>query len=152
MKKADLAKSIAAKLSSIAQSKGLPYQLISTTFLLERLLARLILDSRLAKSLVFKGGYVGLRVYDSPRYTIDLDALLLKADLNETLKRTIAAAQKDISDGTWLLFESQADSKTQGEYGGVRQVFRAGLGEPLKDVRRAQTINFDLGIGDPVTP
>jgi len=152
MKKIDLAKSIAAQLSSIAQSRGLPYQLIATTFLLERLLARLVLDSRLAKSLVFKGGYVGLRVYESPRYTIDLDALLLKAGVAETLKRTVAAGQKDINDGAWFLFESQVELKTQGEYGGVRQVFRAGLGEPPRDVRRTQTINFDLGIGDPVTP
>lgn len=152
MKKADQAKSIAAKLSSLAKSRGVPYQIISTTFLLERLLARLLLDSQLSKTLIFKGGYVGLRVYESPRYTIDLDALLHKTDAVATLKRSAEAAKADIGDGAWFIFESQIDLTTQGEYGGIRQVFRAGIGEPLKDLRLAQVVHFDVGIGDPVTP
>ncbi len=152
MNKSDLAKSISAKLSTIAKSNKLPYQTISMAFFLERLLARLVSDSKLSKSLVFKGGYVGLRVYESPRYTIDLDALLLNANINDTLKRTSKAAETDIGDGTWFVLESQTDLKTQGEYGGVRQVFRAGMGEQLEDVRRAQVIHFDVGIGDPITP
>ena len=41
---------------------------------------------------------------------------------------------------------------TQGEYGGVRQSYRAGIGEILPDITRAQNIRFDLGIGDPITP
>ncbi|MFN8945835.1 MAG: nucleotidyl transferase AbiEii/AbiGii toxin family protein, partial [Pseudobdellovibrionaceae bacterium] len=28
----------------------------------------------------------------------------------------------------------------------------AGIGEVLKDLKKAQVVNFDLGIGDPVTP
>lgn len=58
MKKEDRAKSISAKLSKISRATGINYQGISTTFLLERLLARLVADGKLAKSLVFKGGYV----------------------------------------------------------------------------------------------
>ena len=41
---------------------------------------------------------------------------------------------------------------TQGEYGGIRQVYRAGIGEVLKNLKKAQIIHFDLGIGDPITP
>ena len=152
MSKADQAKSISTKLSKISQSKGLNYQNISTTFLLERLLARLISNPQLAKALVFKGGYVGLRVYNSARYTIDLDALLIKSNVQETMKQTAKAIEADLSDGAWFVLESQLDLKTQGEYGGIRQIFRAGIGEKLKDIKRAQVINFDLGIGDPVTP
>lgn len=152
MKKADQARSIAAKLSTQAKNKGIPYQLVSTTFLIERLLARLLLDNHLAENLVFKGGYVGLRVYESARYTVDLDALLNGADLTKTLERVTKAAQKDIGDCAWFVLESQVDLQTQGEYGGIRQVFRAGLGEPLKDLKRAQVVHFDIGIGDPITP
>jgi predicted nucleotidyltransferase component of viral defense system len=152
MKKEDQAKSIAAKLSKISRTKGINYQNISTTFLLERLLARLVADRSLAKSLVFKGGYVGLRVYNSNRYTIDLDALLVKADITATLKKSAKAIEKDIHDGAWFILESQINLKTQGEYGGVRQVYRAGIGDIPNDIKRAQIINFDLGIGDPVTP
>lgn len=152
MKKEAQAKSISSKLSKISQETGIGYQIISTTFLLERLLARLVSDAKLAKSLVFKGGYVGLRVYNSNRYTIDLDALLVKADIPSILNKTTSAIESDLGDGAWYLLESQVNLKTQGEYGGVRQVYRAGIGEPPKDVKRAQVIHFDLGIGDPVTP
>lgn len=152
MKKEDQAKSISSKLSKISQSTGISYQIISTTFLLERLLARLVSDTKLAKSLVFKGGYVGLRVYNSNRYTIDLDALLVNADISSVLKKTTLAIESDLNDGAWFLLESQINLKTQGEYGGVRQVYRVGIGEPPKDIKKAQVIHFDLGIGDPVTP
>jgi len=152
MKKEDQAKSIASKLSKISRSVGINYQSISTTFLLERLLARLVADNKLAKSLVFKGGYVGLRVYNSNRYTVDLDALLVKADIPSVLKQTAKAIETDTGDGAWFVLDSQIDLKTQGEYGGVRQIYRSGIGDIPKDVKRAQVINFDLGIGDPVTP
>lgn len=68
------------------------------------------------------------------------------------MKKTKQAIETDIGDGTWFALESQIDLKTQGEYGGVRQTFRAGIGEVLKDIKRANVINFDIGIGDPVTP
>ena len=152
MKKEDQAKSIASKLSKISRSTGINYQSISTTFLLERLLARLVANGKLSKSLVFKGGYVGLRVYNSIRYTVDLDALLVKADIPSILKQTAKAIQTDTGDGAWFVLESQMDLKTQGEYGGVRQIYRSGIGEIPQDIKRAQIINFDLGIGDPVTP
>ncbi len=51
-----------------------------------------------------------------------------------------------------LKYEDQMDLATQGEYGGVRQVYRAGIGEVLKNLSKAQTVYFDLGIGDPITP
>ena len=100
---------------------------MATSFLIERLLARLVFDKALLKVLVFKGGYVGLRVYNSERYTVDLDALLLKADILGTLVKTISAIETDIGDGAWFVYESQIDLKTQGEYGGIRQVFRGGI-------------------------
>jgi hypothetical protein len=109
--------SIATKLSSLAKKKGVTYQSMATSFLIERLLARLVLDKALVKVLVFKGGYVGLRVYNSERYTVDLDALLLKADILGTLVKTISAIETDIGDGAWFAYESQIDLKTQGEYG-----------------------------------
>ncbi len=62
------------------------------------------------------------------------------------------AAETDQNDCVWFKFEKEVDLKTQGEYGGIRLVFRSGIGEPLTDIRRAQLLHFDLGIGDPVTP
>lgn len=83
---------------------------------------------------------------------MDLDALLIKANLEETLKIAKDKVEADLDDGVWFRFEDQIDLDTQGEYGGIRQVYRAGVGEVLKNLKKAQIINFDLGIGDPITP
>lgn len=147
-----LGTSIAQKLLGIQKKMGIPYQILATSFLIERLVARLINDEHLQKALVFKGGFVSLKVYKSPRYTVDLDALLVKSNLEKTLETAKEAAAEDLGDGVWFHFEEQIDLATQGEYGGIRQVYRAGIGERLKQVRKAQIVNFDLGIGDPVTP
>ena len=77
----DQARSIGAKLSAVAKKLNVPYQKILTEFLLERLVVRLNGNPELSQYLIFKGGYVSLRVYNSPRYTIDLDALLKQGDL-----------------------------------------------------------------------
>ena len=144
--------SVTQKLLALKDKAGVPFANISTAFLIERLVARLVADKELRKSLVFKGGFVSMKVYASPRYTIDLDALLLKANIKETLQQTKVAAEGDLDDGVWFRFEEQVDLQTQGEYGGFRQVYRAGIGPELKNLKKAQIVNFDLGIGDPVTP
>ena len=107
---------------------------------------------KLYRPIIFKGGYVALRIYKSSRYTIDLDALLSKHHIRETLKQVRKVAEKNISDAVWFRFEKEIDLKTQGEYGGIRQVFRAGIGEIPTNITRAQVIHFDLGTGDPIIP
>ncbi len=82
---------------------------------------------------------MGLRIYKSSRYTIDLDAVKV-------------VVEKTFNDAVWFRFEKEIDLKTQGEYGGVRQVFRAGIGEIPKNIKKFQIIQFDLGIGDPIVP
>jgi len=144
--------SVRAKLKSLASKMKIQYSHLETVFLIERLVARLIADKKLSQNLVFKGGFVGLKVYQSPRYTIDLDALLVKSNIEQTLDLVKEQAQSDMDDGVWFRLESQMDLATQGEYGGIRHTYRAGIGEILKDIKRAQIINFDLGIGDPITP
>ena len=144
--------SVTQKLIQLSAKQGALFPNLVTIFLIERLVSRLVADEKLRNHLVFKGGFVGLKVYDSPRYTVDLDALLLKANVDATLSMTKAAAESDLDDGVWFRFQEKVDLATQGEYGGIRQVYRAGIGEVIKNVKKAQIINFDLGIGDPVTP
>jgi hypothetical protein len=144
--------SVRQKIIDLHKKLGAPYQNLETAFMIERLVARFVADKNLSKHLVFKGGFVGLRVYNSERYTIDLDALLVKANIRSTLELTKAKAESDLDDGVWFKFEDQLDLATQGEYGGVRQVYRTGIGEVLKNLKKAQVIHFDLGIGDPITP
>lgn len=144
--------SIRQRITDLAMKLDIPFQNIQTAFMIERLVARLVTNKNLAAHLVFKGGFVGLRVYNSERYTIDLDALLIKANIESTLTLTRKNAEVDLDDGVWFKFEDQLDLATQGEYGGVRQIYRAGIGEMLKNTNKAQIIHFDLGMGDPITP
>ncbi len=146
--KSKVSRSISMKLSAISREKNVPYINILTEFLLERLLARLVVSQKLASRLIFKGGYVGRRAYGSPRYTTDLDVLLKGTQIESLQTDIIHAVESDIHDGAWFLFEKTVDLETQGEYPGVRFVFRTGLGEPLEDTRIAQIVNLDLGVGD----
>lgn len=52
----------------------------------------------------------------------------------------------------WFRFQELVDLKIQSEYGGIRLIFRCGVGEPPENLRRAQLVHLDLGTGDPVTP
>ncbi len=146
------ATSIRQKLIDLGRNLNVAPRDLETVFMIERLVARLIADKNLANRLVFKGGFVGLKVYESPRYTVDLDALLVKTNAEETLELVKKQAELNLNDGVWFRFESQMDLATQGEYGGIRHSYRAGIGEVLKNIKKAQIIHFDLGIGDPITP
>lgn len=144
--------SVRQKLINLSLQRNVPFQNLETAFMLERLVARLVADDTLNRHLVFKGGFVGLRVYDSSRYTVDVDALVVNADVGSTLVGVREKAEFDLEDGVWFRFEDQVDLATQGEYGGIRQIYRAGIGEILKNVKKARVVHFDVGIGDPVTP
>ena len=102
----DQATSITQKLGNLAQKQGVSFQSIFTSFLIERLVARLTSDKQLREALVFKGGYVGLRVYNSSRYTVDLDALLKKSKLAPTLLKTRETAEKNLKDAVYLFTDS----------------------------------------------
>jgi predicted nucleotidyltransferase component of viral defense system len=148
MSKDAKARSISMRLSTIARDRGIAYEKVLTEFLLERLVARLTSSTALGSQFIFKGGYVGRRAYGSPRYTVDVDALLRMGDVSSIRNTIIANVEEDNDDGTWFRFEETQDLQTQGEYPGVRFVFRSGVGSPLKDLRRAQLINLDIGVGD----
>lgn len=144
--------SIRQKITTLSSKLEVRYSNLETAFLIERLVVRLMSDRTLSKHLVFKGGFVGLKMYGSHRYTVDLDALLLKSNIESTLQTVKEMAESDLHDGAWFHFEDQTDLAAQGEYGGIRHIYRAGIGEVLKNQKKAQVVHFDLGIGDPVTP
>ena len=148
----DQARSISQKISNIARTRNTAYINVLTEFLIERLLVRIVSDKNLQEALVFKGGFVSLKIYSSPRYTVDLDAVLKKSNIRQTLARVRKAVEQDFGDAVWFRCESETNLTTQGEYGGIRLLFRSGVGEVLKDLKRAQVLNFDLGIGDPIIP
>ncbi len=144
--------SIRTKLSNLARRLQVDYPRVFTMFLLERAAYRLLQDPHLARGLVFKGGFVSVRVYQSRRYTTDLDALIYGLSRDEATTRITAAMAVDLHDGCWFKLEDTLDLATQGEYGGTRLAHRGGLGAPPARLSSAQQVHIDLGIGDVVAP
>ena len=141
-------RSISKKLSNIVNERNTTYQNVLTEFFLERLLARLVLNSKLKSNLIFKGGYVGYKIYYSQRYTVDLDALLMNYDLLSCAMLIKESVKNDIDDHVWFEFESEANIRAQLEYGGYRMTFRAGIGIRPEKLNQCQIINLDIAIGD----
>ena len=152
MSEKDKSRSISKRLSNLARERKVPYRSIMMTFYLERLLARVVSVTGLQDHLVFKGGYVGLRVYNSQRYTIDLDAVLFKKNFTEILQETTQVIESNLGDCTWFKFQEKQDLLTQGENEGVRQIYRSGLGEMPKDTSMCDVVHFDIGVGDAIVP
>ena len=148
----NVGKSIRQRLNNLAKQKGIPVHELTTDFLIERMLVRVVNNKTLFDKLVFKGGYVAVKIYSSSRHTRDLDAVLEKGNIKQTVELVKKAVSTDLNDGTWFLFEEEIDLETQNEYGGIRLVFRAGIGQVVKDLKKAQLINLDIGYGDPITP
>ena len=147
-----LARSMNDRLRNLSKKNGIPFDTLLPYFLLERLAFRLVSDPALAKKLIFKGGFIALRVYDSPRVTVDLDALLKEGNLKTIQKTVIEQAETDFGDAVWFRSEGTQDLVTLGEYGGLRVLFRCGIGGAPKKASLARLLHLDLGVGDPVVP
>lgn len=145
-------KSIESKILNVARATGRSSMETRILFLLERATARMLLDQVLQQHLIFKGGYVALRVYKSPRFTSDIDAVIKGFSPEEAVQRIKVSIDKDIGDGAWFTWEGEDSLQTQGEYGGRRLRFRAGIGELPAKIKTALVVGIDIGIGDPVTP
>lgn len=143
---------VKSKLRAATKDSGAAYRDVETRFLIERTVARLVLDPLVSRHLVFKGGFVALTVYGSSRYTTDLDALAYSTSLAEIISSCEKALSNDLGDHVWFAYERSIDLQAQGEYGGTRLRYRFGLGEKPATLQRAQILNLDIGVGDPVTP
>ena len=145
------ARSIAQRLSNISKEMNISYRYVSTSFFIERMVAR-ILATSLKDKLIFKGGYVGLRVYDSKRYTVDLDAVLNSIKDKSRLELLQKSIESDLGDGVWFKLERQEDLPLQTIPGGIKQVYRVGLGVPPGNMTKAAVVQFDISFEDSIVP
>lgn len=147
-----LAQSIKSKITNLAREKKKSPQQLMTIFLLERAVARLVRNETLSKALIFKGGFVGVQVYESLRHTTDIDAIISKMSAQEAVEFIKDAMGVNLEDGTWFEYESTKELETQGSYKGIGVSFRAGIGGRPQNLKKAQLVSIDIGIGDSVTP
>ena len=148
------AKEIKLKLTALAKSWKIPYNRMFLLFLLERAAARIASDPILDQRLVFKGGYVSLRIYGSRRYTSDLDASVHNLNLEMARERIKAQFLKNYDDETWFVFEAETPIVAQNNYGGWRLLFRGGIGKAPHASKLFKTarVQIDFAAGDSITP
>jgi len=144
---------VAARLQKVAQERKTSYNMVVTEYLLECIVRRLTSARDLATKATFKGGYVCARVYNSPRYTTDLDLTIRGISSTDAVAKAIALLQQpDFDDGAWFKHQNVIDLVTQGDYGGTRIVARGGLGSPPTKVSKSQVFHVDIGVNDAVSP
>ena len=114
MSKAAL-QSIKDRIKNIGNKTKTPIQYILIDFFIERAVFRLIQDETLKQHLVFKGGSVSLRCYESPRFTVDLDAISHKKSPQEIIDKAKTAMELETPDFVWFEYEKQVDLSTQNE-------------------------------------
>lgn len=143
---------VKARLRKCAQDRGIAYNMVATEYLLECMVRRLVAAKDFATKTTFKGGYVCARVYNSPRYTTDVDLTIRGISADEAVAKSISLFARPTNDGAWFQHEAVTDLLTQGEYGGVRIVLRGGLGKSPANLSRSQIFHIDIGINDAVSP
>lgn len=116
---------------------------------LERAIARLSRNRELSEHLIFKGGFVLLKSFESQRFTRDADALafaISKEKLKDLVTRALA---EDLDDGLWFGDIKLQELTGQGEYGAYRFDCAFQIGEPdLKKVYKFSRIHIDVNFSD----
>jgi len=116
---------------------------------LERAVARLQYDRTLAKHLIFKGGFVLLKHYESSRFTRDADALAIDISQEKLKGMVCQALAQDLDDGLWYGDIQTKLLEEQGKYGALRfeLAFQVGKPKPNK-IHKLSRIHIDIGFSD----
>lgn len=118
---------------------------------LERAIARLQCDAILAEHLVFKGGFVLLKQFESQRFTRDADALAIGAPKAKLQDRVAKALSHDLEDGLWFGDIQVENLEEQGKYGALRFDAAFQIGEPEKrKLHKLSRVHIDIGFGDEI--
>ncbi len=141
-----------AKISTLSKTLDREFNTLALEFALERLVVRLRSDPKLAKALVFKGGFVMLKAYGSSRLTVDVDTSLYGLSIEDAEARAKAVIEKNWQDGLWMGAIESEKMEHQTEYNGMRLTIRYSFGKPKVEARRLGKLVLDIGISDTMTP
>jgi len=116
---------------------------------IERAIARLSASPDLTEHIVFKGGFVLLKSYESSRFTRDADAIALGLSKEKLITLVRAALNIDLDDGLWFGDIQVQELTEQGEYGAYRFdcAFQVGKPDPKK-MHKLSRIHIDIGLSD----
>ena len=147
-------KLVLRKLAKLAVESPLSINELRVALALERLVARLTIHKKLNEKLVFKGGFVLLRAYNTHRFTRDLDALAEKISKEELLELVQVALGQDLNDALSYGIPEIHDLVDQGKYAGyrVKIPFQIGtLPTESRKLKKISRIHLDIGFGDKLT-
>lgn len=145
----EASKHIIKSLKALEKTSSLSLNELRVVTALERVVSR-IESSKLSGYIIFKGGFVLFKVYDSTRFTRDVDAIGKGIDLEEIKKEVPKVLSKDLNDGVWFGDVKIQDILDQDEYGGIRFSMAFQIGDPPAEdkVRKLSRVHFDIGVGD----
>lgn len=154
MSRQEKAQKVRANLTKLAEaSDTLSVNELRIILALERIVARLTSAQELEKHLVYKGGFVLMKLLGSNRFTRDLDALGVGIEKEDVARLVPLALEKDLSDGFWFGDTKLVPLDDQGEYGALRFDSAFQIGEPEKNkIAKLSRIHFDVGFGDKIPP
>jgi predicted nucleotidyltransferase component of viral defense system len=153
MSRKDQAKLLVNSIKKIAQKDSTrTLNELRVLIAMERVVARLESHSSLRDHILFKGGFVLLKSFNSPRFTRDIDALangLTKVKLKKLIQE---ALDKDLADGFWYGDVQFEDLPLQDGYGGLRISFAFQIGDPPENpskLKKLSRLHLDLSFEEP---
>lgn len=132
---------------------GLTFNELRVVIALERAVARLEKQPQLAKHLVFKGGFVLLKITETTRFTHDLDALAFEISQEDVPALVEDALSQNLDDGLWFGDIKTEELRDQGQYGGLRFNCAYQIGDPptvAGKIKKLSRIHIDVGFGDEI--
>ena len=116
---------------------------------LERAIARIEQYKDLKNNIIFKGGFVLLKIAGSARFTRDADALAINIDKEKLKDIVCEALAQDIDDGLWFGDINVEDLQDQSEYGSYRFNCAYQIGEPdMNKIHKLSRVHIDVGFSD----
>lgn len=147
----EVSKEIIKSIKNLSKQQGISINELRVIVALERIAARLESDKVLAESLVFKGGFVMYKAYDSQRFTRDIDALGRNINFEDLKERIFECINQDHEDGLWFGDVKVNQVREDHHYNGLRFNLAFQIGDPpkeLKKINHLSRIHFDIGVGD----
>lgn len=154
MTEIEKSKEVLRELTKLSKTSLLSINELRVILALERIVARIESHKTLREKLIFKGGFVLLKMLESPRFTRDLDALAFDLPKQEVIDSITNVLSVDLNDGLYFGYPEIDNLLDQGQYGGYRVKVPFQIGSlPTQEhkLKKLSRVHLDIGFGDVVT-
>lgn len=138
---------VAEALKKIVSEKSRQsYNELRVILAIERAVARLEREPKLAGHIIFKGGFVLLKTIDTLRFTRDLDAMVIGISKEEILSLVQTAIERDLDDGLWY-GKVRVEELKHVPYPGIRFKIPFQIGAPpvsVSGLMKLTQIDIDI--------